>query len=259
MLSASLASFLKTKATKAYQFGEGLVKSMTARPQALADEPQRARDESLEQEATVIASPSVGRKGRPPAISMQQQRDKVSLKDYYEQGPITPKRDLDNSLMLENIDTQVMNIEADFEQLDIGEEPIFERNVIKKTSLSIFKDKMAFLQVRPGESAFKATEAVRRRSRAKSSSPGLERALFGSQDAGVDSRANEAGPAEAMQQEEGRSADEDTLSDGPIGRFSNTIDFSSSALPIVPNTNRQTERLTFGVAGMDRDESSAQL
>ena len=152
-----------------------------------------------------------------------------------------------------------MNIEADFEQLDIGEEPIFERNVIKKTSLSIFKDKMAFLQVRPGESAFKATEAVRRRSRAKSSSLGLERALFGSQDAGVDSRANEDGPAEAMQQEEGRSADEDTLSDGPIGRFSNTIDFSSSALPIVPNTNRQTERLTFGVAGMDRDESSAQL
>jgi len=76
---------------------------------------------------------------------MQVKDSKVSLKDYYEQGPITPKRDQENSLILENIDTQVMNIEADFEQLDIGEEPIFERNVIKKTSLNIFKDKMAVL------------------------------------------------------------------------------------------------------------------
>ena len=38
-----------------------------------------------------------------------------------------------------------MNIEADFEQLDIGEEPIFERNVIKQTSMGIFKDKMSHL------------------------------------------------------------------------------------------------------------------
>ena len=30
-----------------------------------------------------------------------------------------------------------MNIEADFEQLDIGEEPIFERNAIKQTRMNI--------------------------------------------------------------------------------------------------------------------------
>ena len=39
-----------------------------------------------------------------------------------------------------------MNIEADFEQLDIGEEPIFERNLIKKTSTNQLKDKMSHLQ-----------------------------------------------------------------------------------------------------------------
>lgn len=45
---------------------------------------------------------------------------------------MTPKKDdFDSTLNNENIDTQVMNIEADFEQLDIGEEPIYERNVIK--------------------------------------------------------------------------------------------------------------------------------
>lgn len=45
---------------------------------------------------------------------------------------MTPKKDdFDSTLQAENIDTQVMNIEADFEQLDIGEEPIYERNVIK--------------------------------------------------------------------------------------------------------------------------------
>ena len=47
---------------------------------------------------------------------------------------MTPKKDdFDSTLNHnhENIDTQVMNIEADFEQLDIGEEPIYERNVIK--------------------------------------------------------------------------------------------------------------------------------
>ena len=38
-----------------------------------------------------------------------------------------------------------MNIEADFEQLDIGEEPIFERNLIKNTSMNI-TDKMSHLQ-----------------------------------------------------------------------------------------------------------------
>ena len=46
----------------------------------------------------------------------------------------------------ENLDTQVMNIEADFEQLDIGEEPIFERNPIKRTSTNQLKDKMSHLQ-----------------------------------------------------------------------------------------------------------------
>ena len=46
----------------------------------------------------------------------------------------------------ENLDTQVMNIEADFEQLDIGEEPIFERNPIKRTSTNHLKDKMSHLQ-----------------------------------------------------------------------------------------------------------------
>jgi len=51
----------------------------------------------------------------------------------------------------EIIDTQVMNIEADFEQLDIGEEPIFERNVIKQTSMNIFKDKMSHLQFKPSK------------------------------------------------------------------------------------------------------------
>lgn len=39
-----------------------------------------------------------------------------------------------------------MNIEADFEQLDIGEEPIYERNVIKQTKMNIFVDKMSHLQ-----------------------------------------------------------------------------------------------------------------
>ena len=41
----------------------------------------------------------------------------MNLKDYYEKGPLTPKRE-DSGLSLnsnENIDTQVMNIEADFE------------------------------------------------------------------------------------------------------------------------------------------------
>lgn len=47
-----------------------------------------------------------------------------------------------------------MNIEADFEQLDIGEEPIFERNAIKNTAMNIFKDKMAFLSARPGQATF---------------------------------------------------------------------------------------------------------
>jgi len=41
-----------------------------------------------------------------------------------------------------------MNIEADFEQIDIGEEPIFERNVIKQ-STNILMDKMSILQVNP--------------------------------------------------------------------------------------------------------------
>jgi len=50
-----------------------------------------------------------------------------------------------DSYVDENLDTQVMNIEADFEQLDIGEEPIFERNSIKKTSTNKFKDKMSHL------------------------------------------------------------------------------------------------------------------
>ena len=39
-----------------------------------------------------------------------------------------------------------MNFEADFDKLDIGEEPIFERNHIKKTSTNQFKDKMSHLQ-----------------------------------------------------------------------------------------------------------------
>ena len=43
------------------------------------------------------------------------------------------------------LDTQVMNIEADFEQLDIGEEPIFERNMINRTSTNQLKDKMSHL------------------------------------------------------------------------------------------------------------------
>ena len=47
---------------------------------------------------------------------------------------------------MENIDTQVMNIEADFEQLDVGEEPILERNAIKRTKTNTFKDKMSNLQ-----------------------------------------------------------------------------------------------------------------
>ena len=46
----------------------------------------------------------------------------------------------------DNQDTQVMNFEADFDKLDIGEEPIFERNHIKKTSTNQFKDKMSHLQ-----------------------------------------------------------------------------------------------------------------
>ena len=50
-----------------------------------------------------------------------------------------------DSYVDENLDTQVMNIEADFEQLDIGEEPIFERNTIKKTSTGQLKDKMSHL------------------------------------------------------------------------------------------------------------------
>lgn len=34
-----------------------------------------------------------------------------------------------------------MNIEADFEQLEIGEDLISERNAIKKSSMSILQDK----------------------------------------------------------------------------------------------------------------------
>ena len=38
-----------------------------------------------------------------------------------------------------------MNFEADFDGMDIGEEPIYERNRIKKTSTNQFKDKMSHL------------------------------------------------------------------------------------------------------------------
>lgn len=73
-----------------------------------------------------------------------------------------------------------MNIEADFEQLDIGEEPIFERNVIKRTSTNHFKDKMSHLQVKPrmmvsdDQTSLSLLEPSKQL-RAKSSVPTLDR------------------------------------------------------------------------------------
>ena len=161
-VSTSFASFLKTKAKKAYQFGEGLVKSITNQNKLDPNvrdktnrEPTFSRFEisSAEKKAAHNEFPL---KSRPAAISMQL-KEKVSLKDYYEQGPITPKKDEENSLIhMDVIDTQVMNIEADFEQLDIGEEPIFERNAIKNSAMNIFKDKMAVLSARPALSTFQS-------------------------------------------------------------------------------------------------------
>ena len=106
---------------------------------------------------------------------------------------MTPKKE-DSGLLpmsnTENIDTQVMNIEADFEQLDIGEEPIFERNVIKQTSMNIFKDKMSHLQYcQPSKkvpSMIKTDDmnqdslssSDRRQLRAKSSIQNFERVLL---------------------------------------------------------------------------------
>ena len=58
---------------------------------------------------------------------IEDKRDKLPEEDY------------------ENLDTQVMNFEADFDGMDIGEEPIYERNRIKKTSTNQFKDKMSHL------------------------------------------------------------------------------------------------------------------
>jgi len=113
--------------------GEGLVKSITKNP---AENESQIRDESPEPKPNLTKA----MRQRPPAYSMHIQ-DKISLKDYYEQGPLTPKKqDESSSLIIENVDTQVINIEADFEleQLDIGEEPVFERNAIKRTSMNIF-------------------------------------------------------------------------------------------------------------------------
>ena len=161
-VSTSFASFLKTKAKKAYQFGEGLVKSITNQNKLdpnirdkMNREPTFSRFEisSAEKKAAQNEFPL---KSRPAATSIQL-KEKVSLKDYYEQGPITPKKDEDNSIIhMDVIDTQVMNIEADFEQLDIGEEPIFERNAIKNSAMNIFKDKMAVLSARPALSTFQS-------------------------------------------------------------------------------------------------------
>ena len=49
-----------------------------------------------------------------------QLKNKVALRDYYDNGPITPKKlhtekSEFNNTTVENFDTQVMNIEADFE------------------------------------------------------------------------------------------------------------------------------------------------
>ena len=78
-----------------------------------------------------------------------------------------------------------MNIEADFEQLDIGEEPIYERNVIKQTTMNI-KGKMSYLkQGMPSKNPpprklemSPSQNADRRTMRAKSSVQKFERAII---------------------------------------------------------------------------------
>lgn len=75
-------------------------------------------------------------------MSSQQAKAKSNDDQFF-----TPQRKSEVSHHAENVDTQVMNIEADFEQLDIGEEPIFERNIVKMRSMNILKDKMSILQI----------------------------------------------------------------------------------------------------------------
>ena len=43
-------------------------------------------------------------------------------------------------------DSQVINIEADFDINDIGEESMMERNLIQNTKMNTFKNKMQILQ-----------------------------------------------------------------------------------------------------------------
>jgi len=64
---------LKTKATKAYKFGEGLVKSITA------NERTNPNSHEVSPETTPPGAP----KQRQVAYSMQF-KDFVSLKDYYD-------------------------------------------------------------------------------------------------------------------------------------------------------------------------------
>ena len=139
----SLSNFFKVRAKEAFQFGEGLVKSITqkerqaARQKAVTEGPQ-----SSEKKKPLINTQS---DDNSTVLDDRGVAKRFTLKDYYDSGPTTPKKDLAESFHAENLDTQVMNIEADFDQLDIGEEPIFERHAIKQTSMNIFKDKMTHL------------------------------------------------------------------------------------------------------------------
>lgn len=188
------------------------------------------------------------------------------LKDYYDQGPLTPKKE-DSGLLpmsnTENIDTQVMNIEADFEQLDIGEEPIFERNVIKQTSMNIFKDKMSHLQYcQPSKKAPSMLEtnnrlavaADRRQVRAKSNVQTFERSLLLIRDSNhADEERKDTIVQDLPQQQvQGRDSilTETGFGFGPISRFSNTVDFESSQSlqQFVPLSKKEKEqrRQTIG-------------
>ena len=47
---------------------------------------------------------------------------------------------------LGDVDSHVINVEADFDINDIGEESMMERNLIQNTKMNTFKNKMQILQ-----------------------------------------------------------------------------------------------------------------
>lgn len=147
-----------------------------------------------------------------------------------------------------------MNIEADFEQLDIGEEPIYERNVIKQTTMNI-KGKMSYLkQGLPSKNPpprklemSPSKNSDRRPVRAKSSVQKFDRAMIDNEESLVKQEVNGFMPTSNPPTIVGdKQANRDSVSTGngigTIGRFSNTVDFNTESLQqFVPLSKKEHE------------------